>query len=169
MCLIKRLSTAVLGGSSLLIVLAQPLAAPPMEDRPVFTGAAGTPAIVVKSPYNLEQTVDHIKAAAEGNNFRVIREQSINFGLVEEEFEDQHTRILYFCNFDMLYSALQADERVGVFLPCQVNIVERQDGVYVIAPDPKAINAAFLGNSELGPACDHLSKAYQAIVEEGTM
>ncbi len=136
---------------------------------PATDPADGPPVLVAKSPYDLETTLSHLKAAAEGNNFRVIREQTVDFGLVEEQSQDRRQRILYFCNFDMLNDALLADKRVGVFLPCQVNVSQRDDGVYVIAPNPKLVSAAYLGNPDLAPACEHLHQAYQAILEEGTL
>ncbi len=148
--------------ASLLIAFSVPVS---------FAGEAGNlPVLVVKSPYDLEQTVANLKTAAEGNNFRVIREQSVDHGLVENEDEDRRQRILYFCNFDMLHDALAIDKRVGVFLPCQVNVTEREDGVYVIAPNPKVISALFLlDNPELAAACTHLQNTYEAILEEGTL
>ncbi len=140
----------------------------PAAASPV-NAADAPPVLVAKSPYDLETTLTRLKAAAEGNNFRVIREQTVDFGLVDQNEEDRQQRILYFCNFDMLYDALQVDKRVGVFLPCQVNVTQRDDGVYVIAPNSKLVSAAYLGNPDLAPACDHLHQAYQAILEEGTL
>ncbi len=128
-----------------------------------------SPVLVAKSPYGLEQTIANLKAAAEGNNFRVIREQSLDYGLVDNEDENRSQRILYFCNFDMLHEALAVDKRVGVFLPCQVNVIELDDGVYVIAPNPKVISMAYIDNSELAPACSRLQDAYNAILEEATL
>ncbi len=155
---LSRLATAIF----VLFIAASPPAA--------YAGETdASPVLVMKSPYDLEQTVANLKAAAQGNNFRVIREQSVDHGLVENQDEDRRQRILYFCNFDMMHDALAVDKRVGVFLPCQVNVTEREDGVYVIAPNPKVISSTFIDNPELVPACTQLRSAYEAILEEGTL
>ena len=75
------------------------------------------PIIEVESSYDLEQTLENLKQAVIGRNFRVIREQYLDEGLVPEGEENRRQVMLYFCNFSLLNEALVLDPRVGLFLP----------------------------------------------------
>ncbi len=131
--------------------------------------AADSPVLLVKSPYSFEQTVSRVKAAATGQNFRFIREQSVDYGFVAPEQEGERRRIIYFCDFGFLNSALKIDRHIGMFLPCQVNVVEVGGTVYIVAPKPKVLSSEFFDNPKLNNACTKLQLIYSEILEEATM
>ncbi len=126
------------------------------------------PSIRYDSPYDLEQTLDNLKQAVIGRNFRIIREQYVESGLVPEGEEQQNQVILYFCNFAFLNDALAVDPRVGLFLPCRITVLETQAGVVVTSINPKSLGRLF-HNSELDKACDHMHDIYTGIMEEATL
>ena len=136
---------------------------------PVKQSAADSPVLLVESPYSLEQTIERVKAAATGHNFRFIREQSMDYGFVTPEQETARRRIIYFCDFGFLNSALQIDRHIGMFLPCQVNVIEVGNKVYIVAPKPKILSAEFFDNPKLSVACDKLQTIYSEILEEAIM
>jgi cytochrome c oxidase cbb3-type subunit 3 len=126
------------------------------------------PAMMLTSPYSLEETVENVKQAAIGKNFRIIREQYFDEGLVAEGKERRDTIIVYFCNFEMLNEGLAIDPRVGLFLPCRVTVRERQGEVQVLAINPKTL-AHLFNNEELVRICDELAGLYRSILEEATL
>ena len=119
------------------------------------------------SPYDVEQTLEALKQAVIGRNFRVIRVQPLDQGLVPEGQEDRRRIILYFCSFSFLNEALAIDPRVGLFLPCRVTVVETDDGVQVMSINPKHLSHLF-NNAELDEACERMFKLYNEIMEEAT-
>jgi cytochrome c oxidase cbb3-type subunit 3 len=137
----------------------------PGRAKPLPTGE---PVLVVDSPYDFAQTLKNIKAAAIAANYRIIREQAFDSGLVEEKYENPKRTIVYFCNFQLLNDVLAVDPRVGLFLPCRVTIVERDGKVQVMAINPRRLSALY-NNAELDKACDEMHAVYEAILEEATL
>jgi len=124
--------------------------------------------ISFESPYDFEATIQGVKAAIIGKNFRLIREQVLEDGLVEKGKENKKQYIIYFCNFSLLNKALAIDPRVGLFLPCRITIVEQQGKVMVHAINPKRL-ARLFNNSDLYKLCDEMSDIYLEIIEEATL
>lgn len=120
------------------------------------------------SAYSLQQTLENLKEAAIGRNFRVIRLQYLEEGLAKPGHENPRTVMLYFCNFAFLYEALGIDPRVGVFLPCRVTVIETDAGVQVMSINPKILSKLF-NNHELDKACEQMHDLYVEIIEEATL
>jgi cytochrome c oxidase cbb3-type subunit 3 len=126
------------------------------------------PVIVRESPYSVQQTVENIKVAIEGANYRLIRVQYLDQGLVDEGKEDKQQVIVYLCNFYLLDDALKVDPRVGLFLPCRITVIEHGGKVLAMAMNPKRLSHAF-NNEELTPMCSKLHDTYVNILEEATL
>lgn len=126
------------------------------------------PVIQFESSYDLEQTLENLKQAVVGRNFRVIRLQHLEEGLAKPGAENPRTVMLYFCNFAFLNDALAIDPRVGLFLPCRVTVIETDHGVQVMSINPKNLSRLF-NNSELDKACQHMHDLYAEIIEEATL
>lgn len=120
------------------------------------------------SSYSLEQTLENLKEAAIGRNFRVIRLQHLEEGLARPGQENPRSIILYFCNFALLNEALGIDPRVGLFLPCRVTVIETDSGVRVMSINPKNLGKLF-NNHELDKACEQMYQFYVEIIEEATL
>ncbi len=125
-------------------------------------------ASVYESPYDMKETIAALKRAIIGENFRIIRIQNLDSGLVDEAQEDTHKVIIYFCNFQLLNDALAVDPRVGLFLPCRVTVVEKDGKVLVYALNPKRLSYLF-NNAELNKLCEGMSETYISIIEEATL
>lgn len=139
-------------------------------EQPATTTASTAlkPTTVYESPYSLEETVANVKQAAVGKNFRIIREQYFDTGLVPEGQESKRSVMIYFCNFNLLNDALAIDPRVGLFLPCRVTVVERDGKVQVMAINPKTLSHLF-NNAELDRVCNEMARMYESILEEATL
>jgi cytochrome c oxidase cbb3-type subunit 3 len=124
--------------------------------------------IVAESSYTLEETVENLKAALVGQNFILIRTDTLEHGLVPEGEENQQEVILHFCNFSFLFEALVVDPRVGMFLPCRVTVIEKDGKVTVSAINPLYLSHLF-NNAELDEFCKKMHELYSAIIEDATL
>ncbi len=124
--------------------------------------------LTMESPYDLEETVEAVKRAAVGKNFRLIRDQYLEDGLFPPEQQSHKQVMVYFCNFKFLYDALALDPRVGLFLPCRVTVVEHEGKVMVMTINPKRLSHLF-NNAELDRACEEMFRVYSDILEEATL
>ena len=125
------------------------------------------PIISFESPNSLKDTVDIIKRAIVGKNFKIIRVQYLNEGLVAKGKEDQKQVMVYFCNFNFLNRALAIDPRVGLFLPCRITATENNGKVTVMATNPEYMSRLF-NNEKLHKLCKEMHDMYAEIVEEST-
>lgn len=126
-----------------------------------------SPIVYFESPHSLKETVAIIKRAVVGKNFRIIREQYLNQGLVKKGKENKKQVMIYFCNFDFLNRALAIDPRVGLFLPCRITIIEEKGKVTVMSTNPSYMSS-FFNNEKLDKLCDELHQLYADIIEEST-
>lgn len=127
-----------------------------------------SPVLVQESSHDLKTTVENVKAAAMAANYRIIRVQELDKGLVKEGMESPREVMIYFCNFDLLNKVLALDPRVGIFLPCRVTVVEREGKVLVMSINPRHMSALY-NNIELDKACDEMTAIYENILEEATL
>lgn len=127
-----------------------------------------TPILVATSPYSLEQTLENVRQAVVNRNFRIIRVQYLEDGLLPEGEQNHRQVIVYFCNFSFLSQALEIDPRVGIFLPCRVTLVERNGRVEVMSVNPLRVMAMF-NNENLKEHCDHMLRVYKELLEEAVL
>jgi uncharacterized protein (DUF302 family) len=71
--------------------------------------------------------------------------------------------ILGACNPGFAHRALQAEDRIGTMLPCNVVVQEKIDGVEVSAVDPVASMAA-IDNPALAGIAAEVRKRLQAVI-----
>ncbi|MDH3342462.1 MAG: DUF302 domain-containing protein, partial [Gammaproteobacteria bacterium] len=125
-------------------------------------------AIIVESPYGLEETIENLKQAIENQNFKVIRTDYLDHGLVEEGKSDKKKVVVHFCNFNFLFEALSIDPRVGMFLPCRVTVVEHEGVVQMMTINPMRLSKLF-NNDALNEACKAMTETYQGILEDASL
>lgn len=125
--------------------------------------------LVEESPYGLDKTVERVRSAAIAANFKIIRSDHLEHGLVPEGQENAKMVFIDFCNFQFLFDALKVDPRVGMFLPCRVSVTETEDGrVLIMSVNPRALSRLF-NNRELNEACETMYDLYTEIIEEATI
>ncbi len=124
--------------------------------------------LMEESSYTLEETVENVKQAIVGKNYRVVRVQRLEEGLVPEDQVNPRQVVVYFCNFNQLNQALAIDPRVGLFLPCRITVVEEKGVVRVYSTNPGRM-AHFFNNDELKELCEEMSRTYEEILEEATL
>jgi cytochrome c oxidase cbb3-type subunit 3 len=129
---------------------------------------AESPVLVYESSYDFQTTVENVKKAAIGRNFKIIRMQYLDQGFVPPGKEDKQQEIVYFCNFQLINTALGIDPRVGLFMPCRITVVQHGDVVKVVSINPKYLSPLF-NNSALNKLCNDMYQTYENILEEATL
>ena len=138
----------------------------PVAEKSAVTVAETT--IWAESSYTLEETIENLKDAIVSQNFILIRQDTLEHGLVAEGEEDPSQVILHFCNFKFLFEALAVDPRVGMFLPCRITVTEKDGKVMVSAINPLYLSRLF-NNNELNEYCKKMYAVYSAILEDATL
>lgn len=138
------------------------------DKKAPFSEESFESAIVVESPYSLDETVDNLKQAISNQNFKLIRTDYLDHGFVEKGGENKKQVILHFCNFKFLYDALSIDPRVGLFLPCRITVVEREGMVQMMTINPMRLSKLF-NNDGLNESCETMTEIYKTILEDATL
>ena len=98
----------------------------------------------VVSTKNFEEAIEQVTAALKTEGFGVLTEIDIQKAFKEKINVDfKKYRILGACNPGFAHEALLAEDKIGVFLPCNVIVEEHENGdIEVSAVDPIASMSA---------------------------
>jgi uncharacterized protein (DUF302 family) len=104
---------------------------------------------------SFDEAVKHINEALKTEGFGVISEINMNDKLKEKLGVDfKRYKILGACNPPYAYKALQAEDKIGTMMPCNVLVIEQgQNKIEIAAVNPiasmQAITNPSLGNIAL--------------------
>lgn len=73
--------------------------------------------------------------------------------------------ILGACNPHFAYHALEAEDKLGVMLPCNVVVIEQNSGIEICAIDPRSMMGQ-LGNKELIKISDQVTDKLQSVFKK---
>lgn len=99
---------------------------------------------------SFDEAIQRVKASLKAEGFGILTEIDVKATLKTKLDVDFHNyKILGACNPPFAYKALQAEDKIGTMLPCNVIVQEKEEGkVEVAAVDPVASMKA-IDNPEL--------------------
>lgn len=114
---------------------------------------------------SFEEAIEKTTAALKEEGFGVLTEIDIKATLKKKLDADFYNyTILGACNPQMAHQALQAENKIGTMLPCNVIVQEREPGIVeVSAVDPAASMMAVQNDSLAGIAKDVREKLTKVI------
>jgi len=114
-----------------------------------------------------EEVVVRVKNALKKEGFGVLTEIDIKNTLKSKlDVDFRKYTILGACNPEYAHSALQAEDKVGTMLPCNVIIQEKEEGeVEVAAVNPKASMMA-IHNKKLEQLANDVTQKLTRVIKE---
>ncbi len=118
---------------------------------------------------SFEETTSKVKAALKDQEFGIITEIEMHDKLAEkiEDIEFKPYRILGACNPSFAYQTLQAEENIGLFLPCKVLVKYIDENTTEVVMVNPSVLMKMLGNKDLMNVADEVTirfkKALKAI------
>lgn len=119
----------------------------------------------VKESY--EETIEKVTAALKEQGFGILTEINMQ-AIMKKKLDVDMDKyiILGACNPNLAYQALQAEQEMGLLLPCNVIVYEKEGTTYVSLLDPMQM-VSFAGNDALNDmaeeASNRLNKVYEAL------
>lgn len=116
---------------------------------------------------SMEQVIQKLKTSLEENKFGVITEIDMREKIVAkvENAKMSPYVILGVCNPGHAYKALQAEENIGVFLPCKIVVKEKNKNlVEIVSVNPSAVMKT-IGNENLDEVADAVTSQLKAALE----
>jgi uncharacterized protein (DUF302 family) len=106
--------------------------------------------ISTKVGFTFDKTIDLVKEELKKEGFGVLTEIDIRETLKKKlDVDFRNYRILGACNPPFAYKALQAEERIGLMLPCNIIVQELGDGTVDVAAIDPAASMQTVGNPAL--------------------
>ena len=114
---------------------------------------------------SFEEAVEKTIAALKEEGFGILTDIDVKKTLKEKlDVSFKQYRILGACNPPQAYKALQAEEEIGLLLPCNVIVYEKDDGVVVSAIRPE-IAFFFIDNESLAPLAGEVEAILKKVVD----
>lgn len=118
------------------------------------------------SEQHFDDVVARVTDALQDEGFGILTEIDVRATMKKKLDKDVHDyRILGACNPPLAYRALQAEDKVGTMLPCNVIVRATEDGhVEVAAVDPAASMQA-IDNAELAAIAETVRDKLKRVIE----
>ncbi len=115
--------------------------------------------------YSFDEAVEKVTEGLKKEGFGILSEINIHEKLKEKlDVDFRKYRILGACNPPSAYKALQAENKIGVMLPCNVIVQELDNGkTEVAAVDPVASMMA-VGNADLESIAKEIRTKLQKVI-----
>ncbi len=115
----------------------------------------------VATEKSFEETVKAIERETKAAGFRVLYIHDATTTLKEKGFEIEPFKIIEICNAKSAYIFLQADIKIGLMLPCKINVYQKNGKTYISGMRP-FILPQFFPKANLGS----LPKEIDGIIRE---
>ncbi|MDT8334134.1 MAG: DUF302 domain-containing protein [Desulfurivibrionaceae bacterium] len=114
-----------------------------------------------------EETIDRVTGELKKEGFGILSDIDVKAALKKKlDVDFRKYRILGACNPPFAYKALQAEDKIGAMLPCNVVVQELDDGrVEVAAIDPVASMQA-VANDDLGGIAEQVQKMLKRVIDK---
>lgn len=115
---------------------------------------------------SFEEAIEKVAESLKKEGFGVLTEIDVKATLKKKlDVDFREYRILGACNPPFAYQALQAEDKIGIMLPCNVIVQETGEGkIEVAAVDPIASMLA-IQNPELGEIAVQVQEKMKKVVE----
>lgn len=120
----------------------------------------------VISTKNFDEAIEQVTAALKVEGFGVLTDINIQKAFKEKiDVDFKKYRILGACNPGYAHKALLAEDKIGVFLPCNVIVEEHENGdIEVSTVDPIA-SMSSIENDNLGEFAVEVQGKMKAVID----
>lgn len=120
--------------------------------------------IAQRSRQTFEEALESVRSALAEEGFGVLTEIDVQATLKKKmDVDFRGYRILGACNAPFAYKALEAEDKIGTMLPCNIVVQQLDNDVEIAAIDPVASMQA-VENSELQPIAEQIRKKLGLVV-----
>lgn len=118
-----------------------------------------------KIDVSFQSALDRVKEELKNEGFGVLTEIDVRDTLKKKlDVEFRSYRILGACNPPFAYKALQAEEKIGLLLPCNVIVQEGSDGTVEVAAIDPAASMQTVGNPALSDIAGQVREKLQNVI-----
>lgn len=118
-----------------------------------------------KLDMTFDEAIEHVTEELKKEGFGILTEIDVQATFKKKlDIDFRPYKILGACNPPFAHQALQAEDKIGLMLPCNVIVQEKADGVEVAAVDPIA-SMAGVDNAELGDMANEVQAMLKKVID----
>lgn len=115
--------------------------------------------------YNFEQAIEKVTEELKKEGFGVLTTIDVKDTLKKKiDVDFKKYTILGACNPKLAHSALQVEEEIGLLLPCNVIVYEKNEKTVVSIFDPRVMTLV-IENPEMKPVAEEVKNKLQRVLE----
>ncbi len=114
---------------------------------------------------SFNEAIEKVTEQLKTEGFGILTEIDVKATLKKKlDVDFRNYRILGACNPPFAYKSLEAEDKIGTMLPCNVIVQEKEDGIEVAAVDPVASMTA-VKNENLAPIAMEIRAKLQKVID----
>ncbi len=113
---------------------------------------------------SFEEAVKAVEQETKTAGFKVLYVHDVAATLKEKGFEIEPFKIIEICNAKSAYTVLQADIKIGLCLPCKINVYQKDGKTYISGMRPVVL-PQFFPNANLGNLPVEVDEIIRGIID----
>src|SRR3990172_2825738 len=90
----------------------------------------------VTTEKSFDEAVNAVEEETKTAGFRVLYIHDVAATLAEKSFQIEPLKIIEICNAKSAYTVLKADVKIGLCLPCKINVYQKDNKTYISGMRP---------------------------------
>ena len=119
----------------------------------------------VNTKKSFEEAVKSVSEETKKAGFRVLSIHDVAATLAEKNFKIEPMKIIEVCNAKSAYAVLQADIKIGLCLPCKINVYQKEGQIYISGMRPIVLSQ-FFPQADLGNLPAEVDAIIRGIIEK---
>lgn len=119
----------------------------------------------VTTKKSFDEVVKSVSEETKKVGFRVLYVHDVAATLAEKNFQIDPFKIIEICNARSAYAVLQADIKIGLCLPCKINVYIKDGQTFISGMRP-IILSQFFPNANLGNLPAEVDKIIKEIIDK---
>lgn len=117
----------------------------------------------VTTKKSFDQAVKSVEKETKKAGFRVLYIHDVATTLAEKNFQIEPLKIIEVCNAKSAYAVLKADIKIGLCLPCKINVYVKDKQTFISGMRP-IILSEFFPKADLGDLPKKIDQIIQNII-----
>lgn len=114
---------------------------------------------------SFDKAVKAVERETKAAGFRVLYIHDVTNTLAEKNFQIEPFKIIEICNAKSAYAVLQADIKIGLCLPCKINVYVKNKQTFISGMRP-IILSQFFPQANLGDLPEEIDQIIQKIINK---
>src|SRR3989339_781025 len=110
-----------------------------------------------------DEAVNAVEQETKKAGFRVLYVHDVSATLNEKDFKIEPFKIIEICNAKSAYVVLKADIKIGLCLPCKINVYQKNKQIFISGMRP-IILSQFFPKANLGNLPKEIDQIIQNII-----